>query len=101
MDMHDARRLRAGSMIYPKGKYNADGTAMRARVTSVKTWKTRPTEIQIGYKHGMYDTGYLNQHDLANFTTKEPAPRKKAVKKLVSGKALRTPRPYYPQYGIR
>jgi hypothetical protein len=67
MTIHDAKSLKAGDYIHHLTKKNADKTPMRARVTSVKTWKTRPDEILIGYKHGMYDTGKINQNELSYF----------------------------------
>lgn len=37
MNTSEAKRLRSGQTVYSTTKRNADGTAMRARVTSVKT----------------------------------------------------------------
>jgi hypothetical protein len=89
MLLNEAKHLRSGQYVYAKGRYNSDGTAMKGRVTSVKTWKTRPSEVEIHYKHGMYDTGSFNERDLADFTTKEPA-RKSPKKFVVSrGSAIR------------
>jgi hypothetical protein len=98
MNLKEAKSLYAGRHIFAKGRYNANGTAMGAKVTSVKTWKTRPNEVEIHYKRGMYEYGTVNEREIANFTTKEPAARKP---KKPAKKVLRTPRPYYPQYGIR
>ena len=81
MNLAEAKRLRTGQSIYAKGRYNSDGTAMRGKVTSVKTWKTRPDQIEIHYKRGLYEYGVIDQRELANFTTKEPA--RKSPKKLV------------------
>jgi hypothetical protein len=38
---------------------------MRARVTSVKRWKTRPDEILVKVKHGMYDYASFAETELA------------------------------------
>lgn len=84
MLLSEAKHLRSGQYIYAKGRYNSDGTAMKGKVTSVKTWATRPNEVLIGYKHGMYDTGKLTERDLADFTLHEPArkdPKKFTVKR--------------------
>ena len=76
-----AKALRPGRHIYAKGKFNADGTAMRAKVNGrVQTWKTRPNEVKIPYKRGLYEYGYITQHDLADFTLTEPAPRRPSRK---------------------
>lgn len=59
-------------IIYHKTERNADGTAARAKVTSIKTWKTRPNEFQIGWKHGMYAYGTIGPHNADQWTTIEP-----------------------------
>jgi hypothetical protein len=32
-----------------------DGTARDVKITSIKTWKTRPNDVRIGVKYGMYE----------------------------------------------
>ena len=64
MKLSEAETLSAGDMIHHKTITNADGTPMRFKVTSVKTWKTRPGEIRIGIKRGLYEYFHLNQYDL-------------------------------------
>ena len=86
----DARMLRVGEILHytgpsarypfghpctpsstgPRGGHIA-GNAIRVKVTSVKTWKTRPAEIVVRAKYGMYgyesydhydfDSGYLHR----------------------------------------
>jgi hypothetical protein len=51
-------------MVHHVTKKNADGTPMRARVTSVKTWKTRPGEVIVNVKHGLYDYAQFTEKDL-------------------------------------
>jgi hypothetical protein len=83
MNLAQAKRLRVGQTIYAKRKFNADGTAMRCRVNGkVQTWKTRPNEVKIPYKRGLYEYGYITERDLSDFTLTEPAPRR-PVGKLV------------------
>ena len=78
MRIAEAKKLRPGDYIYPKGRYNADGTPMKARVNGkVQTWVFYPNRIRIPYKHGLYDTGSSTAADLPNFTTRRPANRKK------------------------
>lgn len=88
MTLTEAKNLRVGQAIYAKYQYNADGTAMRARVNGkVRTWKTRPNEVEIPYKRGPYEYGYIRQYDLPNFTLKEPPPRKPTKKLTIKGRA--------------
>ena len=65
MTLSQARALKAGDMIHHVSKKNADGSPMRARVTFVKIWKTRPTDIIISVKHGMYDFAKFSETELA------------------------------------
>ena len=37
---------------------------MRAIVTSIKTWKTRPDDILVSVKHGLYDYAKFTQDEL-------------------------------------
>jgi hypothetical protein len=30
-----------------------------ARITSIQTWKTRPSDIRIGWKYGLYEFGSI------------------------------------------
>ena len=64
MDLKEAKTLSRGDYVHHVTKKNADGTPMRARVTSIKTWKTRPGAIKIHVKHGMYDYAVVNQDEL-------------------------------------
>ena len=64
MTLQEAKALKPYDMIHHVSKKNADGTAMRARVTSVKTWKTRPNDVEVHVKHGMYDYAVFSQFEL-------------------------------------
>jgi hypothetical protein len=55
MTLEQAKSLERGEYVHHVTKKNADGTPMRARVTSVKTWKTRPGCVEVHVKHGLYD----------------------------------------------
>jgi hypothetical protein len=68
MNLQEAKNLAKGGYIHSTTKKNADGTPMRARITSIKTWKTRPNEIEIHYKHGMYDFGTIRQNELDGYS---------------------------------
>ena len=64
MTLQEAKSLTSGSMVHHTSKKNADGTPMRARVTSVKTWKTRPDAVEIHVKHGLYDYAVFTASEL-------------------------------------
>lgn len=65
MTLEKAKTLKAGEYIHHTSKKNADGTPMRARVTSIKTWKTRPSDVEVHVKHGMYDYAVFSQSELS------------------------------------
>ncbi len=65
MTLNEAKTLKNGDYIHHVTKKNHDGTPMRARVTSVKTWKTRPNEVLIGVKHGLYDYAKFSELELS------------------------------------
>jgi hypothetical protein len=64
MTLDQAKALQTGDYVHHVTKKNRDGSPMRARVTSVKTWKTRPTEIIVSVKHGLYDYAKFNESEL-------------------------------------
>jgi hypothetical protein len=72
MTLSEAQSLKPGTTVYHVTKKNADGSAMRAKVLSVKTWKTRPTDVLISVKHGMYDYAKFNQNELDQLSIVEP-----------------------------
>ena len=64
IDLRLARMLSRGTTVYERGAHNADGTARRWRVTSVKTWKKAPERIEIRLQHGLRDYATIDQHGL-------------------------------------
>jgi hypothetical protein len=64
MTIERAETLKQGEYVHHVSKKNADGTPMRARVTSVKTWKTRPNEINVHIKRGMYEYAVFTADEL-------------------------------------
>lgn len=70
----NAQTVRQGDTIYHHRVRNADGTAARAKVTSVQTWKRRPDYFEIGWKHGMYSYGRINPSSAVEWTLNEPPP---------------------------
>ena len=75
MTITDAKSLTSGQTIFSqpgnplfnRGGVNADGSPMRFKVTSVKTWKTRPDEIRVGLKRGLRDTFKVDETEIQNF----------------------------------
>ena len=64
MTIETAKTLKPEDMIHHVTKKNADGSPMRAKVLSVKTWKTRPAEVLVSVKHGMYDYAKFAEYEL-------------------------------------
>ena len=54
MTLEEAKELRVGQVIAHNTIRLRYGALYKAKVTSIKTWKTRPNDIMIGMKHGMY-----------------------------------------------
>jgi len=73
MTLTEAKNLRRGQTVYHTSKKNANGkTAMRAKVTSVKTWKRTPERVVIGVKRGLYEYAKFNELELDQLSTVEP-----------------------------
>ena len=64
MTLQEAKNLRAGDYIHHITKKNADGTPMRAKVTSIKTWKRSPNRIEVRCKRGLYDYATFTENEL-------------------------------------
>lgn len=75
--VNQAKRLRYHQTLYIVGEYNADGTAMRVRVTGkVQLWKTRPSDFKVPVMRGLYEHGYIEPRNANRFSLKEPKARK-------------------------
>lgn len=60
MTLDEAKGLHRGQIIHHVSNVNADGTPQRWRVNGmVKTWKTRPDDVRVPIKHGLWDYGYV------------------------------------------
>jgi hypothetical protein len=64
MNLQEAKALVKGDFVHHVSKKNADGSPMRARVLSVKTWKTRPDEILLSLKHGLRDYAKFSEKEI-------------------------------------
>lgn len=63
-----AKVLTNGTTLYHVTDRNADGTATRVKVTSVQTWKTRPGEVCVRWKYGLYVYGTTFADGLEDWT---------------------------------
>jgi hypothetical protein len=75
MNMQEARNLSQGTILNvtrwdnPEVMItNADGTPARFKVTSVKTWKTRPNDIEVKIQRGLREFHVLTADDLSRVT---------------------------------
>ena len=63
--LQEAKNLSYGDMLHHTINKNADGTPQRWRVNGKpKTWKTRPNEVKVPLKYGLYRFDYLTKTDL-------------------------------------
>lgn len=66
LTLERVKAVKYRDLFYMLFERNSDKTPRRWRVNGqVKTWKTRPEEIRIPIKHGLYDYGYLTHDDLS------------------------------------
>ena len=63
--LEQAKNLKYGQVLHHTEYKNADGTPQRWRVNGKpKTWKTRPGEVHVPIKCGMYSYGYITEEVL-------------------------------------
>lgn len=68
MTLEQAKTLKYGDHVHHITATNADGTPQRFRITGkVKTWKRSPERVQVPVKRGMYQYGYLTEHNINKF----------------------------------
>ena len=66
-NIKEIKNLKAGITIYHKNLKNADGSAQRFKITSIKLWKTRPDKCLVGLKRGLYEFYKINELELDQF----------------------------------
>lgn len=69
--LEQAKTLSQGTMLYSTVSFNKRGEPHRAKVTRVITWKTRPHQVQVNWKHGLYEYGTMTQDDLSRWALTE------------------------------
>lgn len=90
LTLAQAKTLHNRTTLYHATMRNADGTALRARVTSVRTWKTRPGDVLVTTKYGYKSVYYrISEADLAEWSLSDPtqvaqeAPSKEDVERIL------------------
>lgn len=87
--VQQAKKLRHHQTVYIIGEYNADGTAMRVRVTGkVQLWKTRPSDFKVPVKRGLYENGYIEPWNAKSFSLREPARHSLKKFTILRGRAI-------------
>jgi len=70
MTLSEAKLLTPGDIIYHKTQTNYNGSSQQWRINGkVKTWKTRPNEVRVPIKRGMYEYDYLTHRNMDQFNT--------------------------------
>lgn len=62
-----------GQIFYHVTERNADGTALRVRVSGkCYTWKTRPTHFSLPVKYGLYSSLRIDHNNAGDWLTSDP-----------------------------
>jgi hypothetical protein len=73
MELEEIKNLSRGQTLWVIGHYKASGEPSEIRVNGqVKTWKTRPNEVQVPYKHGLKECGYITESNMGLVTLTKP-----------------------------
>ena len=68
LTLERAKNLARGTVLHHKNLENADGTPQRWRVNGApKTWKTRPNEVRVPVKRGLYSFDYVTADIVSDF----------------------------------
>lgn len=72
LTIEQAKSLEPGIILYEYFSINADGTPRRWRVSGKpKVWITRPHEVKVPIKHGLYTNGYLTEDNIETVALSE------------------------------
>lgn len=84
MNLREAKNLRYHQWVYHKKWRNSDGSPYGVRVNGkVQTWKTRPNEVRVPIKRGMYEYGYITESDLNDWTLQPQQRLPKGTKRFL------------------
>ncbi len=62
LSLAKAKTLQPGDVLFHKVNKNADGSMQRWKVNGkVKVWKSRPDQVRIPVKNGLYNYGYVTE----------------------------------------
>ena len=56
LDFEAIKQIKSGDRI---SVLDQAGNVAQVKVTSIKVWKRRPTDMLINYKYGLYEFGYV------------------------------------------
>jgi hypothetical protein len=72
LTLEQAKKLEVGTVLYDLQYRNSDGSPQRWKVNGKpKTWKTRPEQVKVPVKRGMYQYGYVTESTVSCFSLKE------------------------------
>lgn len=69
MTIDEAKQLKQGTWIYTSYGAQNRREPLRAKVTSVKTWKRTPGRIEVRVKYGLYGYWKLHPEHLSYWST--------------------------------
>ena len=70
--LEQAKNLTHGTVLYHVNNRNSDGTPQRWRVSGKpKVWKTRPDEVSVPVKYGLYQNDHLTHDSLGQVCLSE------------------------------
>lgn len=69
MNIEEAKNLKPGQIIYHTQLKDCQGAKKKFTVTSVKKWKTRPNEVEVRTKFGLYTFLKFTDLELNQITT--------------------------------
>ena len=65
LTLEQAKALRPRDTLYSTVSGNRQGEPRKAKVNgAVKVWKRDPSQVQVPWKHGLYEYGYVTEHSL-------------------------------------
>lgn len=69
LTLDEAKALRPGNTVYSLRSANRKGEPHHVKVNGqVKTWKRDTSRVQVPWKFGLYDHGYITEHNLSEFS---------------------------------
>lgn len=82
LDLETAKSLTAYDRLYSNKFTASNGGPITVRITSVKTWKSRPQDVLVKVKYGLREFFSIDQHKLNEWSTD----REEALNEIYGGK---------------